>query len=55
MVEVRGIEPLTSTLRTSRSSRLSYTPTRLRISDCGLQNAEPVSLAVLNRAAERVV
>jgi hypothetical protein len=30
-VEQRGIEPLTSALRTRRSAKLSYCPTRLRI------------------------
>ncbi len=28
LVEVRGIEPLASALRTQRSPKLSYTPTR---------------------------
>ncbi len=31
MVEQRGIEPLTSALRTRRSAKLSYCPTRARI------------------------
>src|SRR5437016_3804699 len=31
MVEQRGIEPLTSALRTRRSAKLSYCPTRTRI------------------------
>ena len=29
MVEQRGIEPLTSALRTRRSAKLSYCPTRV--------------------------
>ena len=31
LVEQRGIEPLTSALRTRRSAKLSYCPTRARI------------------------
>ena len=31
MVEQRGIEPLTSALRTRRSAKLSYCPTNRRI------------------------
>ena len=44
MVEQRGIEPLTSALRTRRSAKLSYCPTRVVILGsvlCGVKRLEP--------------
>jgi hypothetical protein len=37
MVEQRGIEPLTSALRTRRSAKLSYCPTRISILGASLE------------------
>src|SRR2546423_14396653 len=53
LVEARGLEPLASALRTPRSAKLSYAPTRkinIRVADVIRQVAPPPGGALIRRA-----
>ena len=47
MVEQRGVEPLTSALRTRRSAKLSYCPTRSHILGIAVEECQGVGECVL--------
>ena len=53
LVEQRGVEPLTSALRTRRSAKLSYCPTRVAIlgtGESGVKGASRIKGTLLGRA-----
>src|SRR5215211_8899221 len=45
MVEQRGIEPLTSALRTRRSAKLSYCPTRVAILGSAVEQCQACAVS----------